>query len=301
MQLCDAPRVRTSGIDLPYHDMEVVLRAHITLADAAPRTLWQWNEKNGWQSVDAHRGILEAVLKACSGRIPKFVSFHASVRRFLTDMSLNWSLGDTERATIDLRKALSLLLKIRREKPPAVPRKYSHLQYLVDLVYHDRDPSKLAAKPVHVAVPPAEPVHAAVPPDEPLDQVLFDEPNPRNLSLELCAHVDHPPSEVLEVSSVSDDDPMVAADTFESLESQCFDRRLRIRSKSPAAASSAKAMAASEVDALLVDALETEKAAPLPSDYRKAFPKGDGKKRKKEEGGQDEESQDQESQDQESR
>ena len=122
---------RTKGCDMATSDIEILLSSHVNHDAIAPCKLFKYDSKNRWQCIKSWASLINAILDATSGRIPKQKRWHNQLRKWLQDRSFVWVLGDTERAAYGLRQMMQALLK-RKQNEGVPPHRYAPLAYLVD-------------------------------------------------------------------------------------------------------------------------------------------------------------------------
>ena len=261
---------RTPGAELHQSVAWALFDSHVTLSSAKPRELFRFDEKAPWQSIDTNANMLQGLVAACGGLVPKQVNLHQHFRTWATQRAaLTWSITDTERTVFDLRRSMSHLLKSKRNKRPA-PRRYSHLTKLIEMMHlrpYDQEDLMLSD-----AV-------AAVPADLGLDDEGAADA-PIHADDEGAAGAGMAPLHDIVVSSsdeefrVPDDDMMADEDWIGDLEASLFPggatkRRIKNKSKDPTR--SMQLMDEAEMSRLMDEALSVEATVPLPADYKAAF------------------------------
>jgi hypothetical protein len=129
---------RTKPTDLGDGVAEAIFRLHVPL-DLSPKTLWQYEMKNGkakvqWANIMKARPLLSDVLDKSGGRSLRQSRLHKQFKDFLLSRGVHWSISDTEAPIFRLRTMLSCLLKCKtsNRKPP---RAYESLSTLLNKIH----------------------------------------------------------------------------------------------------------------------------------------------------------------------
>ena len=227
---------------------------------------------NRWAAIQANQKFLFAVAEVAGGQVPHQCSLHLSFRKWLADQHLTWSLGDTERAIIDLRHMLKRLQRANtlEQKPP---KKFAGLSKLVDLFDGGQE---------------ARVTEAEVDDDD--DDVRSEEPvvvceavqtiaTAIDVS-DVCSSPSSPGVEL--VCTAENYDDMMPLD---DLENALFTKKKRLRCRQKTSsimpATIPGSVGIAEMEDLFEVALESEGRAPTPSCYRARFKKSKKKKKKK--------------------
>ena len=274
--------VRTKGCVLDDAKATDLFSSHIQRAYCSPKALWKLEKVNKsgltsqWGVIEKVFPLLNDILEATGGRIPKSVSLHRQFRNWLISQELNWAQKDSERATDDLRTMFKTLLDFRRNTRSA-PRNHGKLQILIDKFVVDLDPPK-APDPKHQKDPPKAP-----------DPKHQNDPSDEDVSV---MPIVPPKFDVVEVSDAEESDPI----DFDTLESKLFAKtnvsprpenvspQPENVSPRPENVGPQPGLLDAKALALLVAAAP---AAPSPSQYKTLGPKGK-KKRKSSKGPDDE-------------
>ena len=139
---------RTKGCDLKDEQANILFDQFISFGSINRMTLWHMSPKDKWGSVNSWRHFITELLETSHGRIPNQVSLHMQLKTWLLQHRIDsWARDDIDLAVLNLRNMLSLLLSRKRAPDGRAPRRYAHLQTLIDKMALDRDAQPLVALP----------------------------------------------------------------------------------------------------------------------------------------------------------